>query len=137
MRFDGPVQVVLDSSVVSVLFRPNDSRFPFYDSRIQGLQRLISFQTVEEVLHGAYRASWGPRRIRDLMAHLNQFEVIWPNHNIVDISANLRAQRALAGRRSKTADSWIAATAIYLGCPLASDDSDFDGIPGLDLIRRA
>ena len=34
-----------------------------------------------------------------------------------------------------TADAWIAATAIRLGCPLATHDRDFSGIDGLELIQ--
>ena len=40
----------------------------------------------------------------------------------------------LAGRRLSVADAWIAATALYLGCPLATHDRDFIGIPNLRLI---
>ena len=40
----------------------------------------------------------------------------------------------------KPGDAWIAATALALGCPLASDDNDFREVPGIEpaliLIRR-
>ena len=136
MTADSHEQVVLDTSVVSILFRPNDTRFPFYDRSVQGLRPFISFQTIEELLYGGFRASWGSLRIRGLMGHLDQYEVVWPNHSIVELSATIRAERASAGRMLKCADAWIAATALYLACPLASDDNDFDGIFGLELIRR-
>lgn len=32
-------------------------------------------------------------------------------------------------------DSWIAATAIANGIAVASRDSDYDGVPGLEVIR--
>jgi predicted nucleic acid-binding protein len=32
-------------------------------------------------------------------------------------------------------DSWIAATAIANGMPVASQDGDYDGVPGLEVIR--
>jgi predicted nucleic acid-binding protein len=31
--------------------------------------------------------------------------------------------------------AWIAATAIALGVPLVTQDADFDGVPGLDVVR--
>jgi len=36
----------------------------------------------------------------------------------------------------KSADAWIAATALLLECPLASHDGDFADIPGIELLRR-
>jgi predicted nucleic acid-binding protein len=32
-------------------------------------------------------------------------------------------------------DSWIAATAIARGIPVATQDDDYDGMPGLSVIR--
>jgi predicted nucleic acid-binding protein len=32
-------------------------------------------------------------------------------------------------------DSWIAATAIANGMPVASQDGDYDDVPGLEVIR--
>jgi predicted nucleic acid-binding protein len=32
-------------------------------------------------------------------------------------------------------DSWIAATAIALRIPVVSQDADYDGVPGLQVIR--
>ena len=54
---------------------------------------------------------------------------------LVEISARLRSERERSGRRLNTADAWIAATAIMLGCPLASHDGDFLDIPNLALVR--
>ena len=94
-----------------------------------GQRTAVSFQTVEEMWYGAYRAGWGARRKNELSLHLEQYEVVWPDQETADISANLRVERERAGRWLNTADAWIAATAIRLSCPLASDDDDFDGIP--------
>ncbi|MGH7611543.1 MAG: type II toxin-antitoxin system VapC family toxin [Candidatus Dormibacteria bacterium] len=40
-----------------------------------------------------------------------------------------------AGRRMPVNDSWIAATAIANGLPLATQDDDYDNVPGLKVIR--
>jgi predicted nucleic acid-binding protein len=32
-------------------------------------------------------------------------------------------------------DSWIAATAMSLGVPVVTQDADYDGVPGLQVIR--
>ena len=129
-----PALIVLDTSVVSLLFRRNEP-VAYYRERIRGRWLLISFQTFEESWFGAVKDGWSNRRKNILRRHLDQFEVVWPNLDMVRISANLRSEREKAGRRLNTADAWIAATAILLECPLASHDRDFSDIPGLEFIR--
>ena len=126
--------IVLDTSVVSLLFR-GDSRSGYYLDRIADERAVIAFQTVEETWYGAYKAGWGQRRTDELARHLAQYEVVWPDAETVDLSANLRVQRERAGRRLSSADAWVAATALRLGCPLAAQDGDFADIPNLTLIR--
>ena len=120
--------VVLDTCVVSMIYN-SAPRSRYYEDRIKGYRAVISFQTLEELLFGAYKAGWGERRESELRRHIAQYEVIWPNEALVDISARLRSERVKSGRALKTADAWIAATALMLECPLATDDKDFDGIP--------
>ena len=126
--------IVLDTSVVSLVFK-GDPRNDFYLPHMTRQRTVVSFQTVEEVWYGAYKAGWGARQKNELALHLQQYEVVWPDPGTAAISANLRVEREKAGRRLNTADAWIAATALRLSCPLASDDGDFDGIPRLRLIR--
>ena len=125
--------VVLDTGVVSFIYR-GDARAQYYEERITGMRPVISFQTLEELYIWPIRNDWGTRRRNELQQHLDIYEVIWPNLELVRLSAELRAERERAGRRLNVADAWIAATALLLGFPLASHDGDFDGIPGLDLI---
>ena len=127
-------RVLLDSSVVSYIFN-RDTRADYYEERIRGCQLLISFQTLEEAWFGAFRRGWGSRRTRELEAHLAQYETIWPNAEVATICARLRAESLSVGRVLQLSDAWIAATALTLGCALVSHDSDFDGIPGLHVIR--
>ena len=127
--------IVLDTSVVSYIFN-RDPTAQYYQHRIQGRRALISFQTLEERWYGAYLVSWGEKRKSELASHLRQYEVIWPSAELVDICARLRAERRSAGREITVADAWIAATALMLGCPLASHDGDFVGIPDLEVIRN-
>lgn len=84
---------------------------------------------------GAYNRNWGERSRAKLAEHLHQYEVVWATQELIDISARLRNERRAAGRDLKSADAWIAATAILLKCPLAAHDDDFVDIPNLKLIR--
>ena len=49
--------------------------------------------------------------------------------------AGLIAALRAEGKQMRLNDSWIAATAIANGLPVATQDTDFDGAPGLDVIR--
>ena len=126
--------VVLDTSVVSFIHNRHQLA-NFYEFHISGLTPVISFQSLEELYIWPIRNNWGDRRRNELIQNLNQYEVIWPNVELVYVSAQLRDQRERAGRRLNTADAWIAATALLLKCPLASYDRDFSRIPNLQLIQ--
>ncbi len=125
---------VLDTNIVSYVLN-RDRRAGYYEERLRGSRHVISFQTLEESLYGAYTNRWGVRRMNDLSKHLEDYEVVWPNADLVEICAHLRAERRGAGRELGIADAWIAATAIFLNCPLASHDRIFQGIPGLELVQ--
>ena len=127
-------RIALDSNVVSYIFN-RDTRAPYYEERIRGHSLVISFQTLEEAWYGAYHGGWGERRMSELEAHLGRYEVVWPTPRLVYLCAQLRAERGAAGSGLQMQDAWIAATALYLDCPLASHDSHFVGIPNLQLIR--
>ena len=134
----GSEVVVLDTSVVSILFNEaDDERYAAYQDRLAGHRCLISFQTLEELLFGMHTSGWGEARKRRLRRHILRYEVVWlePESTLAAISARLRSDLKLMGRTLDVADAWIAATALMRQCPLASDDRDFLGIPGLPLIQ--
>lgn len=126
--------IVLDTSIVSYIFK-RDTRARYYEEHTRGNDLAISFQTLEEILFGVRISGWGQRRINELLRHLERYEVVWPNDEMVELSAILRGERRALGRAMETADAWIAATALTLDCPLASHDRDFSDIPGLAVIR--
>ena len=127
-------RVVIDSNVMSYIARRSPIA-DYYLPYLAGREVVISFQTREEALFGAYLAGWGERRVNDLKQQMDQYEMHWPDDELVDLCARLRQQRQAAGRRLEVADAWVAATALYLECPLASHDGDFSDIPDLQLIR--
>ena len=131
----GMPRVVLDTSVVSIIHN-RDDRAPYYERHLVGRSTFISFQTLEELWYGAYQDNWGEKRRAELDQHIEQYHVVWANRDLVRLSARLRSDRRSAGRELKSADAWIAATALLLECPLASHDRDFADIPGIELLRR-
>lgn len=128
--------VVMDTGVVSAIFN-GDQRGASFETVLHGFTPIISFQSLEELLFWPVRNGWGERRSSELLRHIEQYEVVWPNLELVEISARLRYQQERTGRRLNTADAWIAATAILLNCPLATLDEDFSAIPALQLIESA
>ena len=128
--------IVLDTNVVSLFLREHEQS-DYYRRRIAGFRIAISFQTSEELWYGAYNANWGESRRDALTSFLEQYEVIWPDPDLVDACARLRAERRAVGRELGIADAWIAATALMLNCPLATADRDFAGIPDLRLIQAS
>ena len=129
-----PPSVVLDTTVLSYIFN-RDSRARYYEEGLRGHHLVISFQTLEEAWFGAHQGGWGQGRKYALESHLQRHQVIWPNEQLVEVCARLRADRRAAGRELEMQDAWIASTALYLGCPLASNDGIFVGIPNLELVR--
>ncbi len=49
--------------------------------------------------------------------------------------ARLRVDLRDAGRSMPVNDSWIAASAISLGVAVVTQDDDYDGVPGLDVVK--
>ena len=125
--------IVLATNIVSYIFGESDIAGRYVE-QLRGQRALISFQTWEELWYGVYSGGWGERRRGELARHLDQDEVIWPNTEIADVCARLRSNRKAAGRPIAEADAWIAATAIVMRCPLASEDRTFSDIPELMLL---
>ena len=112
-------KVVADSNIVSYIARRSPIA-EYYLPHLEHRQVVISFQTWEEALFGAYLAGWGERRVDALKQQMSQYQVHWPDLELVDLCARLRVNRRAAGRQIQMADAWVAATAMYLDCPLAS-----------------
>jgi predicted nucleic acid-binding protein len=134
------MHVVVDTSVASMIHKGiNGSGIdPFYQTQLAGKTVVISFQTVEEMLFGARKAGWGAKRLAVLVTFLEGFVVIPGNYELAEISARLRGDSEAVGRRIETADAWIMATAMKLGVPLITDDSDqaLSGIQGYSFMSK-
>lgn len=54
---------------------------------------------------------------------------------VAAVWASMQVALRRAGRRFTGNDSWIAATAIAHRLPIVTQDADYDGVPGLEVIR--
>ena len=86
MTLAGSGYVVLDTSVVSLIMR-GSAQADYYSAQIVNHHSVLSFQTVEELWHGSYYDNWGTRRQDVLAMLLRQYEVIWPDADLVDVCA--------------------------------------------------
>ena len=71
------------------------------------------------------------RTLSDVMA-LDPLPV---DDRVADAWAELRVALRDAGRKMPVNDSWIAATAIAHGLPVATQDGDYDDAPGVKVIK--
>lgn len=97
----------------------------------------VSVITVGELRLGVLAAESGPTRAQRLET-LSVAESLDPlpiDAQVAHAWATLRLALRDAGKRMPINDSWIAATAIANGMPVVSQDGDYDGIPGLEVIR--
>ncbi len=97
----------------------------------------ISVITVGELRAGVLVAGDVEQRDRRLatLSRAMLLDAIGIDTSIAETWARLRASLRESGQRVGVNDSWIAATALALGVPVVTQDRDYDGIPGLDVIR--
>jgi predicted nucleic acid-binding protein len=97
----------------------------------------VSVITVGELRLGVLAAQDGPTRARRLET-LSAAALLDPlpvDEGVAHAWATLRVVLRDAGKNMPINDSWIAATAIAHDLAVASQDSDYDDIPGLRVVR--
>jgi predicted nucleic acid-binding protein len=100
-------------------------------------QFAVSVVTVGELRLGVLAAEDGTTRAQRLET-LSRAEALDPipiDSRVAHAWAALRLALRDHGARMPLNHSWIAATAIAHRIPVVSQDSDYDVVPGLDVIR--
>ena len=137
MTTTGNSWIVVDTNVLSYLFRPDPIRGPRYAQHLVGSTVGVSFQTVEEMLFGAYKAGWGSGRLARLDAFIKRFVVVGADREVAEHCARVRADSEAEGHSIEIRDAWIAATALKLGCPLVTHNvKDFAHIASLKTVTE-
>ena len=97
----------------------------------------VSVITIAELRLGVLAAGDGPTRARRLetLTRANALDPIPVDGAVAASWATLRLALRDAGTRMPLNDSWIAATALANGIPVVSQDSDYDDVPGLQVVR--
>ena len=97
----------------------------------------VSVVTVGELRLGVLMAGDLDTRDRRLatLQLATSLEPLPIDEAVADAWAGLVARLREAGRRMPINDSWIAATALAGDMAVATQDDDYDAVPGLEVIR--
>jgi tRNA(fMet)-specific endonuclease VapC len=127
-------QIVVDTDVASYIFNWH-SLAQHYSDVLRGSELVLSFMSVAELRMGAISAGWGNRRRALLEQFIQGFELSYADNDLCTIWARVRVDARAAGRLLSPQDAWIAATALALDVPLATNNRrHYDHVPKLRLL---
>jgi len=112
---------VVDTDVASVIFRQLPQA-ALYEKALVGNDLVLSFMTVAELEEWPLRNNWGWARRKQLAQYIATYRVVYVNRELCRIFARARAALLAAGRPVETRDIWVAATALLLRAPLATNN---------------
>lgn len=106
-------------------------------SRFENFEWGVSAVTLGELRLGVLQARNPEAASRRLSTYqlAQRFEALAVDEAVSEAWALLISRLRAAGRKTPINDSWIAATAIAHGVPIVTQDSDYDAIPDLEVIR--
>lgn len=130
--------VVVDTCVVSFFIR-GDSRAKAYRRHLVGNTPVISFMTLAELYRWAARRNWGEQRTRGMEEYLRARYILYPyNRDLCLRWATGVEEARRKGYTVRTADAWIASTALLHDVPLITNNAkDFRGITDLKVISES
>src|ERR1039457_5658744 len=121
-------RIVVDTDVASYIFNWHSLAQKCADA-FRGSELILSFMTVAEMRMGATSAGWGGRRRLLLEQFIQRFELVYADNDLCTVWARIRADARAAGRQLSPQDAWIAATALALDAPLATNNRrDFESV---------
>ena len=121
-------QIVVDTDVASYIFNWH-SLAQHYADALRGSELILSFMTIAELRMGAISAGWDGRRRLLLEQFMQRFELVYADNDLCTVWARIRADARAAGRALSPQDAWIAATALALDAPLATNSRrDFERV---------
>jgi predicted nucleic acid-binding protein len=127
--------LLVDTNVVSILFKKNHSLRQACLEAVSGRQLVISFMTLAELMLWPVTNNWGESRRATLSQHIGLYTTLYPDDRTCAIWTEVVDRCRRTGQPIQTADAWIASTARQWGVPLATTDfRDFAAIDDLDVI---
>ena len=114
-------RIVVDTDVASYIFNWHSLAQQYADA-LRGSELILSFMTIAELRMGAISAGWGSRRRLLLEQFIRGFELLYADNDLYTVWARIRADARARGRPLSPQDAWIAATALALDAPLATNN---------------
>jgi len=126
--------LLLDTNVVSILFKPDHSHYQKCLRITAGNQWFVSFMTRAELLMWPRVNRWGSRRREELIHHMDLCTTLLPDEATCVFWADIMTESRSAGRLLTAADAWVAAAALQWDLPLViADYHDFEHLDRLTL----
>ena len=126
--------LVVDTDVVSLVFKRHPLSEPYLDL-LQDRQLVVSFMTIAELYLWSLRSRWGDRKRAMLDRYVDGFSVCFCDEGLCEIWAEIRDESYRRGQPVDGADAWIAATGLYLGFPVVTNNRrHFANIHGLQVL---
>ena len=109
----------------------------FDTGKFAGYEWGVSAVTLGELRLGVLQAKDPEAASRRLSAYqlAQRFEALTVDEAVSEVWALLVSRLRAAGRRAPVNVSWIAATAIAHGVPVVTQDSGYDAMPDVRVIR--
>ena len=127
-------QIVVDTDRASYLFNWHSLARRYADA-LHGSELILSFMSIAELRMGAISAGWGNRRRLLLERFIQGFELVYADSDLCTVWARIRADARAAGRALSPQDAWMAATALALDAPLATNNRrDYERVQNLRLL---
>lgn len=106
-------------------------------SRLQNYEWAVSVVTLGELRLGVLNAQSAEARARRLSTFevASRFEPLEIDEKVAESWALIVAQLRASGRKIPINDAWIAATAIRHQVPVVTQDRDYDGLSGVEVIQ--
>ena len=127
--------LLLDTNIVSILFKPDHSLHRSCFGVVRGQQWFISFMSRGELLFWPTVNQWGAVRRTELGMHISLCTTLFPDESTCVIWADVMAESRAVGRPMTPSDAWVAAAARQWDLPLVTADfRDFEHLDELTLI---
>ena len=127
---------LVDTSVLSLFLKqddqPSQRRSQLYLPDLLNHTLAVSFITIGELYAWTMSRKWGSRRITEMEQALNRMVKLPWHDSVAHHYARIQTQTPKGIN-----DAWIAACALAYGCVLVTDDNDFRGIHGLQIISHS
>jgi predicted nucleic acid-binding protein len=127
--------LLLDTNVVSTLFKPDHSLHQRCFEIVAGHQWFISFMTRGELLLWPRVNQWGASGREELKRHIDLCTTLFPEEDTCEVWAAIMAESRTAGRPITAADAWVAAAPREWDLALVTRDyRDFEHLDRLTVV---